>query len=421
MKLLYISYFFPPLGGPAAIRNQKTVKYLGKLGWDIDVLTVADIEYNYFDESLLDSITPEKIIHIPSLDPMALLKKVGKHKHTLSKQVYHNTPESLKLIIRRLAPLDDKVFWLPNLMQKAKRLMSATGYDLIYVSCGPFSSALAAKWLAKRFGVPYVLEMRDYWTLLSDYNLLGFGVNRLVARATERSCLKQASLVVAATQGIADDLAENFDPSLPERSFVLYNGHDEVDFDDLRPAERLDTGFILSYFGALYAKRSLKCLLRAINSLHKQKLLPSGFELHLYGNFHRETLIELEQSGVGHLVKICPQLQHRQALEQMLASDALLLLINSDSPKGTLTSKLFEYLRCGKPILALVPQQGEAAEILKESGQGYLCPMESSTQIMKCLLQLFADRNKPFSTNYHAERFERQTLIKALHDRLLTL
>jgi hypothetical protein len=60
MKLLYISYFFPPLGGPAAIRNQKTVKYLGDFGWDIDVLTVGEIEYNYHDECLLASINPDR-------------------------------------------------------------------------------------------------------------------------------------------------------------------------------------------------------------------------------------------------------------------------------------------------------------------------------------------------------------------------
>ena len=419
MKLLYISYFFPPLGGPAAIRNQKTVKYLGDFGWDIDVLTVGEIEYNYHDESLLASINPDKIFRVPSLDPMALLKKIGKHKDKLSTQVYHSTPESIKQIIRRLAPLDDKVFWLPNLLQKAKKMMGETSYELIYVSCGPFSSALAAKWLSKRFGVPYVLEMRDYWTLLKDYNIVGFGLNRLLARATEKSCIKKASLLVAATQGIASDLAESFDPSLPERSFVLFNGHDEADFNGLKAADRQTSGFVLSYFGALYAKRSLKCLLKALSSLEKQKLLPAGFELRLYGSFHRESVLEIEQSGIGTMVRIVPQLQHRQALEHMLASDALLLLINSDSPKGTLTSKIFEYLRCGKPILALAPQHGEAAELLKESGQTYLCPMESSTLIMKSLQDLLKDHDKAREYHYPAQKYERRTQIEFLSNRML--
>lgn len=417
MKLLYISYFYPPLGGPAAIRNQKTVRYLSELGWEIDVLTVGEIEYNYHDDSLLQSCE-HQVIRTASLDPMAMLKKLSGNKEKLSKQVYHGTPEGLKLLIRRLAPLDDKVFWLPNLIKTAKRLMTETNYDLIYVSCGPFSAAPAARLLSKRSGVPYVLEMRDYWTLLSDYNLLGFGVNRHLARKTEKSCLKAAALVVTATQGIADALAENFDPALPDKTFVLFNGHDEQDFIDLQAAEKSKDGFVISYFGALYAKRSLKCLLRAINSLNKQRKLPSGFELRLYGNYHRETLKEIEQSGVTELVKIIPQLEHKQALQQMLVSDALLLVINSDSPKGTLTSKVFEYLRSGKPILALIPKNGEAAELLRESGQEHLCPMESATLIMKCLLDLISQRQNPKVYHYPAAKYDRKAQLESLHKKL---
>jgi len=421
VKLLFISYFYPPLGGPAAIRSQKTVKYLSELGWEIDVFTVGDIEYNYHDDSLLTESRQHRIIRIPSSDPMALLKKLSHKQGQFSKQVYHGTPENLKLLVRRLYPLDDKVLWLPHLLKTAKKLLSSETYDLIYVSCGPFSSAPAARWLSRKFQLPYVLEMRDYWTLLSDYNLLGFAPNRFIARRTEKSCLKSAALVVTATQGIADDLATSFDPSLPDRTFVLFNGHDEADFNQLTAAEKPGNSYIISYFGAIYAKRNLKCLLRALHSLDKQQKLPEGFELRLYGNYHRETLVEIEQSGVSKLVRIIPQLEHRQALQQMLSSDALLLIINSDSPRGTLTSKVFEYLRSGKPILALCPQSSEVAGLLHASGQELICPMESATAIMKCLLQLFSERSTPKSYSYPASDYERSKQVAALHERLLQL
>ncbi len=421
MKLLFISYFYPPLGGPAAIRNQKTVKYLSELGWETDVLTVDNIEYNYHDDSLLADSKQHSVVRIPSFDPMALLKKLSRGKAELSKKVYHGTPEKLKLLVRRLSPLDDKILWLPNLMKSADQMLSEDKYDLIYVSCGPFSSAPAARRLSSKFKLPFVLEMRDYWTLLSDYNLLGYGPNRLLAKATEMRCLKDASLIVTATQGIADDLASHFDQGFREKSYVLFNGHDEADFVSLKPVEKADNSFVVSYFGALYAKRSLKWLLRAINSLEKQHKLPEGFELRLYGNFHRETLLEIEKSGVANLVRIISQLQHRDALQQMLDSDALLLIINSDSPKGTLTSKIFEYLRSEKPILALCPPNSEAAGILKDSGHELVCPMESSTAILKCLLQLFRDRRNLHSYHYPADKYERRKQIVGLHQKLLQL
>jgi hypothetical protein len=51
-RILYISYFYPPLGGPAVLRNLKTVKYLSKHGFSVDVITPSDREYLCRDESL---------------------------------------------------------------------------------------------------------------------------------------------------------------------------------------------------------------------------------------------------------------------------------------------------------------------------------------------------------------------------------
>ena len=75
MKILYISYFYPPLGGPAALRNLKTVNYLQHSGAQIHLVTVDDIEYAYYDNSLLALQTEASITRTPSLDPMALLKR----------------------------------------------------------------------------------------------------------------------------------------------------------------------------------------------------------------------------------------------------------------------------------------------------------------------------------------------------------
>ena len=415
MKILFISYFYPPLGGPAALRNQKTVKYLSEPGCSIDVISVGNIEYNSIDESLLQDCREHSIMRTGSFDPMALLKKLSGSKGNVSKQIYHGTPEKLKLLIRRLYPLDDKVGWLPQLYHAARKALQHNNYDLIYVSCGPFSSALAVRWLSKRFGVPYVLEMRDYWTLLSDYNLQGTALNRAFNRAWEKRILQDAALVVTATKGIADDLAEVYGSKLAEKSMVLYNGHDEADFADLTATNRTDTRFVISYFGAMYARRSLKALFAAVKGLQNK----ADIVIKLYGNYHLETKQEIEQSGIADSIQIIPQLSHREALQQMLASDALLLVINSGSPKGTLTSKVFEYLRLGKPILALIPKFSEAAELLAESGQSYIAPMESRQKIAECLQRLIHEKENSF--HYQAQKYERQSQIVLLFERLTAI
>jgi hypothetical protein len=93
------------------------------------------------------------------------------------------------------------------------------------------------------------------------------------------------------------------------------------------------------------------------------------------------------------------------------------LLINSDSPFGTLTSKVFEYLRLQKPILALIPAHKEAAELLKRCHHDYICPMESSSAIKACLKKVFAERDKEQHYRIPWE-YERSRQIESLHTSL---
>ncbi len=419
MKILYISYFYPPLGGPAALRNVKTVKYLTELGCEIDVISVGDIEYNYHDDSLLEECKQHRLIRTTSYDPMAVMKKVlGKRKQA-SQALYRKTPERIKLLVRRLYPLDDKVGWLPPLYKAGAQALMDTKYDLIYVSCGPFSSSLAAYWLSRRFKVPYAVEMRDYWTLLSDYNLQGSWLHRAFAKCWEKRILHAAKFIITATKGIAEDLAQAFGKELSAKMQVLYNGHDKEDYEGIALVQRDDAAFVISYFGALYARRSLKGFFAAVKQAQEEGSLQRSIMIKLYGNYHVETEREIAESGINGQISIIPALSHREALQEMAASDALLLVINSSSPRGTLTSKVFEYLRIGKPILALAPQHGEVAELLHESGQDFICAMESVSAIKECLIRIQKPRSHAFS--YNQAKYMRRAQVLELYKFLQSL
>lgn len=407
LRILYISYFYPPLGGPAVLRNTKTIKYLAQLGAEIHVITIDDIEYAYQDNSLMDECKESVLIRTPSLDPMALLKKLFKNKEQQSQTIYKNTPEYLKLLVRRLYPVDDKIGWLPYLYQAGIKALAQTEYDLIYVSCGPFSSAIAAYMLAKKSGLPLVVDYRDYWTLLSDYDLMGSRIKLAISRHWEKKILNYASLLVTATKGIGRDLCAEFGEQLEQKIFTLYNGHDEEDYRDLPEIKPSFNYFTLGYFGNIYARRSLKNLYAAVEELDREKLLPSNFRIQLVGNFNREVLEEIEHSGIKEMIQILPQMGHRKAIEAMLRTDALILIINSSSPYGTLTSKIFEYLRLARPILAMVPRNKEAAELLMECGVETICPMESVGSIKQCLIKLVDDRGNAVQRSTALEAYER--------------
>lgn len=418
MKILYISYFYPPLGGPATLRNLKTVRYLSEAGAQITVLTVDEIEYAYFDPDLIPLCRQEHLIRTASWDPMALLRRVfGKNK-AASQSLYKNSPESLKLLIRRLHLIDEKIGWLPHLISQGRKILRQSEIDIIFVSCGPFSSAIGAYRLAQEFDKALVVDYRDYWTMLSDYDLMGNALNHKLSRAWEKKILQRANLVVTATQGIADALAQGFDKTLPQRTFVLYNGHDEQDYAGLPPARPSSDYYTLSYFGNIYARRSLKYLYQAIAEMDAQMLIPQNLRVLLYGNFNREVYQEIESSPIKDKIKIMPELSHHEALVKMQEADALILIIDSSSPKGTLTSKVFEYLRLSLPLLALVPQHGEAAALLRECGIDSICPMESVSAIKLCLSGLIEARHQPLSLPPALARYERKRQVNELYGRL---
>lgn len=417
MRILYLSYFYPPMGGPAALRNVKTVKYLSGRGISCDVITVGDIEYLYSDPSLLQESGAARIIRTDSLDPMALLKKSRGAKDKELSRLYLQTPEKLKLKVRRLYPIDNKVGWLPSLIKAGRKAIAEKHYDLIYISLGPFSSGIGAYALSRESGIPLAIDLRDYWTLLSDYDLQGGALNKHLSRGLEQRIYQHASLIVTATQGIGKDAANAFGPALEGKMLTVCNGWDESDFADL-PTSTEAEGFSFAYFGNLYARRSLRHFYQALKKLREENSLPPHTRVRLYGNFFREALEEVAQSGISDIIEIIPQLSHREALAAMLSSNALLLVINSSSPRGTLTSKIFEYLRAQKPIVAMVPSHGEAAALLRNCGQYLICAMESADSIYHCLKRLLDGNIGPFQIPWELER---QTQVGLLADKLNSL
>lgn len=417
MRVLYISYFYPPLGGPAALRNVKTVKYLAQSGITCDVITVRDIEYLYRDQSLLEENAAAKIIRTDSLDPMALLKKSRGGENPGLSSVYLNTPEKLKLRVRQLYPVDNKIGWLSQLIKAGRQALKDQSYDLIYISLGPFSSGIGAYALSRESGIPLAVDLRDYWTLLADYDLQGGALYKKLSRGLEERIYRHASLIVTATGGIGSDAAKAFGPELAKKMITVYNGWDESDFADLPKAE-VDEGYSFAYFGNIYARRSLRHFYRALARLRAENALPPNTRVKLYGNFFRETLDEIAASGVADLIDVVPQLSHREALAAMRNANALLLVVNSSSPRGTLTSKIFEYLRAQKPILAMVPSHNEAAALLKQCGHDLICAMESADSIHHCLKRLFTEGSREYRVPWELQR---QTQVAKLAERLKTL
>ena len=166
----------------------------------------------------------------------------------------------------------------------------------------------------------------------------------------------------------------------------------------------------------LYARRSLTYLYQAVAKL--EECVSKPIRIRLYGSFNHDAMREVEESGIADKIEIIPPMSHSEALFEMQKSDALILIINSSSPRGTLTSKVFEYLRLGVPILALVPKNNEAAELLVECGAKYIAAMESMSSIEACLKEMIGENPGRQEPSAQLAKYERRRQVGELFERL---
>ena len=417
-RLLLIAYFYPPLGGPGVQRPAKLVKYLEQFNVSTDVITVKDIVFHSTDNKLLKEDKAHKIIRTSSFDPMSILKKISNPK--TGKAVYFKTPEKYKKIIRNIFPIDDKIGWLPFVLRAGKKLFKKNRYDAVMATIGPYTSGIAAYKLAKKNKLPLIIDYRDHWTL-NPYITFFSKFHEIHSRGWENKILHFALVIIVVSKTMKEDIIREFGEVLRNKIKVIYNGWDANDFSNfvIMKNEKL----LIKYIGNFYGYRTTKYFIEALELLRSRNQLSDNFLIEFTGNYYAETVDHIANSKVAHIIKVNSQIEHKEAIKSLMDCDALLLFIASHKGNGVLTGKLFEYLRSRKEILAMVPPEGEAAEILKQNKHELICKMEDIEMIAKNFLKLIKILNKKSKErkiNYEFSR-ENQTqeFLNFVEERLI--
>jgi glycosyltransferase involved in cell wall biosynthesis len=144
--------------------------------------------------------------------------------------------------------------------------------------------------------------------------------------------------------------------------------------------------FRLTHTGSFFGRRDPRAFLQA--------LADSGLDVvaRFLGDFRdvdREWAAGLE---LGDRLRLIPYAPRAESLALQRDSEALLLLIPDAGGrgKGVLSGKVFEYLAVGRPILAVVPPDGAAAQLIRETGAGVVAPPDDVAAIGGALEELHA-------------------------------
>ncbi|HKJ66806.1 MAG TPA: glycosyltransferase family 4 protein [bacterium] len=396
-KVLVLTYYFPPAGGPGVQRVLKFVKYLPAYGWNPVVLTVKNGEFPARDDSLLAELPQSLPVHrVGGIEPYNFYRWItGKRKDQtlpvgmLAKQGSDTFMEGLARWIRaNLFIPDGRTGWIRPVFRMGARAITQQHIQAIYSSSPPHSTQLAALWLAKHFQLPWVADFRDPWTDIYYYQTLPrLSLAKKIDGFLEQKVLAAADSVISVSPSILDKLHSR----TKRGSFqVIYNGYDEQDFTG-SPAGYPRDKFVLSYVGNLKANQNPEALWKALQLLSRENQeFHRDLEMHFTGRTHPQIIETLNQYQLLPSTVIEKYVPHSEAVKRMKAT-AVLLFIIPEAPEnqGILTGKLFDYLAAEKPFLSLGPPDGDAARILADTGAGQMIDPQNLEAIKNRILYLY--------------------------------
>lgn len=420
MKVLIITYYWPPAGGSGVQRWLKFVKYLQEYGIEPVVYTVDNVRYLKEDKSLLDDVPRNtKVLKHSIWEPTDLLfwKKKKSQKSGIS-NISQN--RFLSFIRGNFFIPDPKVFWVNSSVKFLQKYLNSNKVDAIISTGPPHSMHLIAQKLHKKNKLKWIADFRDPWTDLyynKDFSEQSFAKKK--NKILEKSVLKNADCVLTVSESLKEQFSIN-----ARRVEVITNGYD----NEIRSAEDtvLDKLFTISYIGLLPKQSNPKLFFKVLQELCSQNEdFKNDLKLNFIGDISDDVRVEVLKNNLEKNTSFKGYVDHEKAIEFQNKAQVLLLLIpNIEKSKGILTGKLFEYLIAKRPILAIGPEDGDLAEILKETDSGILIDFSNreqlSSEILKFYHQYKKGNLKVNSKNigkYHRKELTKKLafIIKSLH------
>ncbi|MBI1192811.1 MAG: glycosyl transferase family 1 [Bacteroidetes bacterium] len=397
-RVLLLTYYWPPAGGPGVQRFLKFARYLREYGWEPIIITPADGAYPYRDESLLGDI-PEglHVIRTGTREPFALYNRLTGKKGKEVPVAMVGFKDS-RSPVQRLAKWvranffipDARVGWKPFAVKAALTEIAAgrrAGAEPGEKICGfittgpPHSTHLAGLELKRKTGLPWIADFRDPWTTVY-YNAFfpRSARTKRVDQRMEDQVLAAADHIAVVSEGMAEEFRGR-----SRALSVLYNGFDEQDMytGPLEPSEF----FQLVHVGNMKPNQQVPALWQALaECVRSDPGFARHFRLHFTGSLDPGVAQAVRDAGLEHYLEHEPFVAHQEATRRMALAGMLLFVIpDATNNRRIITGKIFEYLACNTRMLAIGPQDGDAAGIMRQAGRG---PMLGYTDKDGMVLQL---------------------------------
>lgn len=375
-RVLMIAFHYPPdHSSSGVLRTLKYSVYLSESGWEPSILTVPVKSYQHTDPALLKQIPPGlKVRRTRAINTRKTFSIAGKY-------------------LRITTIPDPYIGWLPFAVAAGLGMIRREKFSALYSTSPVATSHLVASVLKSLTGIPWVADFRDPWTepeLVRNPRAPLFRLETTL----ERRVLRHADRLIFTTAQLRDEMVGRHKGVSAEKAVVIPNGYDEADFRGVSSGAPNPSPIQITHTGLVdESYRSPKGFLEALAALLKSGEISKG-QLHvefLGGGDYVEspafrTLVE--SLGLEGTVTVHGHVGYAECLDRQSRSHVLLLLQCGMDTRSLIPAKAFEYLRVGRPILALVPPSA-TSELFERTGGARVADPENPMSIRSAVLDLF--------------------------------
>lgn len=386
-KILMIAEYFPPAGGVGTFRVTKFVKYLREFDWEPVVLTIKPECYsdtNYpIDHSLEKDIPSDISVYRTSISNLRVFKDAG---------------------IRWLLPLFSIISSVVR--RERPKLLFATG--------NPFIPLIVAPFVKKFHGINYVVDFRDPWKLSEkDKPVIGFNkawMVHIVNHILEPVVINNAHKILCVSEQMAREYREEY-PKIPVDDFVVIsNGYDPDDFESVE--HRKFSQFTIVYTGKFQTGEAFRDPTNFFLALKELRLKKIDIRFVHVGKEEVEVIKIAHMTGVIEQCDFVGHHSYREAISFAKGGDMLLLI--GGGQKSEQTGKVFDYIGCRRPILALAKSDTGIGDVLFNTPNAIMIENNETMKIAEAIEDRFLSSEGQCSDSGGALKYHRRALTSEL-------
>ncbi|MFC6877133.1 glycosyltransferase family 4 protein [Flavobacterium myungsuense] len=418
-KILIITYYFPPAGGPGVQRWLKFVKYLPDFGIQPIVYIPENPTYPIIDEGLMNEVSDKAIIIKKKiLEPYGLASVFSKNKtKKISSGIIPNARKQTRLeqlliwIRGNLFIPDARVLWVKPSVRFLEKYIQENNIETIITSGPPHSLHLIGLHLKKNLTIKWIADFRDPWTTIGYHKALRLSdYSKKKHKTLEKIVLNTADTIIVTSNTTKIE----FQAITNKPIEVITNG---FDVEKVEP-QSLDEKFTLAHIGSLLSERNPIILWQVLSELVKEVSdFSNHFQLKLIGTVSQEILDTLQRYNLNEFINYLGYVSHQEAIAHQRKSQVLLLIeINSKDTMSIIPGKLFEYMVSERPILAIGPRGSDFAEIMTTTNTGVFFDYGEKDKLKSVILNYYHQflEGKLKSNAVGLQQYSRKNLTEKL-------